>query len=346
MGKLGLVLASVALLVVALLLVRREPGDQGRTGSCATPRAELDAAAPLPATLAFDAPGEQATLPTSRRVDATDAQPRGPLRGRLVEAGSGAALCVERVVLLASPRNAVAETLRTRPDGSFTSQRPFPRGLVRAWVSGPETHSPSVRHEAEFDPLGADEWLVPVPSSPASAASLAVAQGAVVLHGLVLDLAGQPVEGAQVKLFPLAATGQVSCAVSTGAAGEFRLEELARGGHRLLVQGRFASSAPLELVLEEGWNEAGRILLPAAAVAGAVRGRLLAEADGEDPFAVVLLRELSSGKELVATTDWSLFSGENDGVTNFALEAVPAGDFELTVVSIDGRAYAPAVLRV
>src|SRR6185503_6390295 len=144
------------------------------------------------------------------------------------------------------------------------------------------------------------------PGSPADPA-LEVAEGEVALHGRVVDLAGLPVRGAQVKLFPLAAAGEVSCGSSSDAAGEFHLQGLARGPHRLLVQGRFASSAPLELVLEDGPNEAGQILLPAAAGAGAVRGTLLAAEGGEEPFAVVLLRERASGKELAVTADWNLF---------------------------------------
>jgi hypothetical protein len=77
-----------------------------------------------------------------------------------------------------------------------------------------------------------------------------------------------------------------------------------------------------------------------------VRGTLVTEEGGEDPFAVMLLRELASGKELAVTADWSLFSGEKDGASSFAFAGVPAGDYELTVVPVDGRVYEPAVLRV
>ncbi len=349
MVRLGFVAACGVLLVAALLLLRRERGDEGGAGALATSRVEIAEAASPPASAEFVAPEPTswpAALPTSERVASADAPLRGTLRGRLVEAGSGAPLHAERVILLASPRNAVAETLRTRPDGSFASVRRFPRGLVRAWVSEPETRALLVRYEAEFEPNSPGEWLVPVPPSPASAMPLELAEGQVALHGMVVDLAGRPVAGAQVKLFPLASPGQVSCDSSTDAAGEFRLQDLARGPQRLLVQGRFASSAPHDVVLVEGRNEAGRILLPAAASVGALRGSLVAEEGGAHPIAVLLLRELASGKELAVTADWSLFSGENDGVASFAIETVPDGDYELAVVAVDGRVYEPALLRV
>lgn len=350
MGKLGLVVAGGVLLGIALALVLGREGQRAeRGGSFAAPRAGIGHAGPPPkaaepAVPALSREGDE--LPAPTREALSDAQPRGVLRGRLVEAASGAPLRAEKIVLLSSPWNAVAETLRTRADGSFTSERAFPRGTVRAWVSDPGTRSPLVRHEAEFDPHAAEEWLVPVPEKPGPAPPPAAAASGVTLHGLAVDLAGQAVEGAQVKLFALGAPGELSCKASTDSAGEFRLDELAGGPHRLLVQGRFASSAPIDLFLQEGPNDAGSILLPAAPGAGAVRGRLVAEEGGEDPFGVVVLRELTSGKELARTIDWHIFSDEKDGMTSFEIAAVPAGDYELSVVAIDGREYLPAVLRV
>src|SRR6185295_16355913 len=148
----------------------------------------------------------------------------------------------------------VAETLRTSADGTFTSTRRFPRGIVRAWVSEPDSRALLVRHEAQFDPEVAGEWLVPVPPAAESAATIDEPARGTTLHGLVVDLDGRAVEGATVKLFPLGAPGKVDCGSSTGASGEFDLEELGVGPHRLLVQGRFVSSAPLDLALVEGQN--------------------------------------------------------------------------------------------
>jgi hypothetical protein len=245
--KLGLVVAFAVLLAATLLLLLLPGGlrEESRAGAPVLPRLELPEAAPPRAVADSLAPTSRSDLlPDSKRVAAAEAQPRGILRGRLVEAGTGAPLHTERIVLLASPRNAVAESLRTGPDGSFASARRFPRGPVRAWVSEPETHALLARHEAEFEPASPDAWLVPVPRSPPPGAPSEVGEVEVALHGLVVDLAGLPVEGAQVKLFSLAAPGEVSCGSATDAAGEFRLQDLARGPHRLLVQGRFASSAP------------------------------------------------------------------------------------------------------
>src|SRR6185503_1876999 len=114
-------MAFVALLAAAWLLLPGELGEESRAGAPRAPRVELDAGTPSvdAAFVAPDTPARADALPNSMRVASAEAQPRGLLRGRLVEAGSGAPFHEERIVLLASPRNAVAETLRTRPDGSF-----------------------------------------------------------------------------------------------------------------------------------------------------------------------------------------------------------------------------------
>jgi hypothetical protein len=343
-GRLGLVAACVVLVAFALVLVfvREERGPVRVTRDApSTTRASGDPPAGLEVAAAAGADEPVRTESAALRATriAEDAvEPRGEIHGRLVEAESGVPLAAEKLVLLASPGNTVAETLRTSADGSFTSTRRFPRGPVRAWVSEPDSRALLGRHEAQFDPEDAREWLVPVPPAPE------LEGPGTALHGLVVDLDGRAVEGATVKLFPLGAPGKVDCGSSTSASGEFDLQELEAGPHRLLVQGRFVSSAPLDLALVEGQNDAGRILLPAAPPAGALRGRLLCEDGRGDPFAALLLRELDSGKQLAVPSDWTFFS-EDDGITSFEIPDLPGGQYELAVVPLDGREYEPPFLR-
>ncbi|NOT31350.1 MAG: hypothetical protein HOP15_12965 [Planctomycetes bacterium] len=352
MSRWGLVaVCGAGLALSALLLVRERNGSEVTQAGASTaagrepdsPTDELREPARAPLALPRN------SLLAARRESRLDALPRGTLFGRLVEAESRAALAVERIVLLASPDNSVAETLRSRADGSFTGTRDFPRGSVRAWIKDPASGELLVRHEAEFDPERAGEWLVPVPSAaPAQPArgeepAKERAEEGTTVRGRVLDLAALPVANAVVKVFPLGAPGEVRHG-DTDSSGEFTLP-LVPGAHRLIVQGRFATSTAL-LVAAQGANDAGVILLPAAASAGDLRGRLVADSDEGDPFAFLVLRELASGRELGATSDWELFAGEKDGISAFAIKGVPPGEYELEVVGLDGREYEPESLRV
>lgn len=353
MSRWGLVaVCGAGLALAALLLVRGRNGSEVTQAGASTaagdepdsPTDELHEPALAPLAL----PRE--SLVAAWRESPLDVLPRAPLFGRLVEAGSRVALAVERIVLLASPDNSVAETLRSRLDGSFTSTRSFPRGSVRAWVKDPASGELLVRHEAEFDPERAGEWLVPVPSAaparPARGEEPAKerAEEGTSVRGRVIDLAALPVANALVKVIPLGAPGEVRHG-DTDPSGGFALP-LVPGAHRLIVQGRFATSAAFEFVAVEGANDAGTILLPAAASAGDLRGRLVADRDEDEPFAFLVLRELARGRELVVTSEWERFWGEKDGISAFAIEGVPPGDYELEVVGVDGREYEPEVLRV
>src|SRR5262245_7305622 len=129
-GRTALAAAGVALLVLAGAWLARTNGRGGATTVNAVEReAELPpttSAVLVAPQGALDEPG--AFQRVSTREPAEAAVPRGPLRGRLLEAESRAPLGVERIVLLAAHGNAVAETLRSRADGSFASTRDFPRG--------------------------------------------------------------------------------------------------------------------------------------------------------------------------------------------------------------------------
>lgn len=284
----------------------------------------------------------------TKRSRESAAPPRGRLRGRLVRADDRAPYRAERIVVLASEGQAVAVTLRSDSDGRFRSERAFPRGEVRAWISDPESGEVLASHRAAFEPESHEEWLVPVPTPASTEPVLEPREGEAALIGQVVDLAGRPVAGALVKAVPLFPSGSRSF-VRCDEGGRFGLGGLGPGPWRVLVQGRFAAAPPLEITLVSGRNDAGRILVPAEPDAGGIRGRLEAvEGEGEDaerPFAFLLLRD-ASGKELVVPTDWGLFRSGSEGAVAFEVEELPAGEYELEVVSLDGRAYEPSLLRV
>lgn len=300
----------------------------------------------VPASVPGAEAGEVARA-SERESLAGPAVPHGRLRGQLVRAEDGRPFQAERTVVLAALRDSVAETVRSDADGRFTTEREFPRGTVRAFVRDPVSGATLARHEARFDPEAAGAWLVPVAERERRAdRPVAHEEGDTWLHGRVVDLAARPVADAMVKGIPLDGRGEMA-AVPTADSGEFELTGLEPGRHRLLVQGRFASAAPLELVLLEGPNEAGTMVLPARPVAGAIEGRLVAEDGDQDLFGALLLRDLESGKERVETTDFGLFEPHavEEGQA-FVFRDVPAGRYELSLVALDGRLYEPEQMLV
>ena len=334
-------------LLGALVLALLRTGRPDSSASAAPELAANDRAPPVAelAAVADEMPLEPD--PGAAREEAAAPIPTGPIRGQLVEEEGGAPIPVVRIVLLASPGDRVAETLRTEGDGSFTTERAFPRSLVRAWVRDPGTGIVLARHEAPFDPeLG--EWRIPVPrqASGTRRAAALFEPGESVLHGRVVTHGGRGVEGALVKALPLEGEG-AAITETTEEDGGFRLHGLQAQGYRVLALGGFAASAARELVLEEGENQAGELVLPVDDSPGPIRGRLVAEPGGDEPFGVLLLRNVQSGKELAVLTEFELFGEqESDGQRPFEILGVPPGEYELSVVTIDGRRYEPASLRV
>lgn len=316
----------------------RAEAPQGPLRSSAGPQAPLAAATSAAALPSASDPA------VPRREPAAATGPRRPIRGRLVDEPGGAPHEVVRLVVLASPGDRVAEVLRTGGDGTFTTVRAFPRGVVRVWVRAADTRALLARHEAPFDPETDGAWLVPV-SCARPADSTPAERVEAELHGRVVTLGGQPLEGALVKALALEGS-RASVTDTTDGRGEFRLSGLEPERHRVLAQGSFAASAPLELALEEGENEAGTLVLPVEDSPGPIRGRLVAEPGGDDPFGVLLLRDPRSGRELAVPSRFELFAGEDDGQTTFEILGVPPGAYELSVVTVDGRRYEPAVQRV
>jgi len=305
------------------------------------------------------APGARTTVAPTRAPD------RASIRARVLVAETLDPIEEELDVRLRSADLILSESLRTRPDGSFTSTREFPRCTALALVKNAEGVE-LVDHEAPFDPRSADEWPVLVPSSSYPT----------FLRGRVVDPRGMTISGARVQIVALFPAGPYAEA-ATDEDGLFVLDALRRGGYRLHVQGRWARSVPLELHLVTGPNEVGDVLLPEPAPEGDLLVRVVAakrevvprvmlELRGEEP--PVKLRFVSparrpmeglrilaadlrnpsfarsdlSGRELplalVASTG---DAGDTDGTT-LRIEGVPGGRYTLAIRGLDGVTYDPA----
>jgi hypothetical protein len=110
----------------------------------------------------------------------------------------------------------------------------------------------------------------------------------------------------------------------------------------------FTRGAALSLAVQPGENDLGTLMLQRGGARVTVSGALLAPADGasgEDPFALVTLRDPESGQEFVSVAGFELFQ-DPDGKALFEFSAVPRGAYELIVVPMDAHRYAPEPLAV
>lgn len=340
----ALLLVGLAALVVVLLCfergserpaVPREGGDEARQGVSAP----ADLGSPT-VDAALEPPHTRGAVEASaRREDAAARVPSGPIRGRLVEESGGAPLAVVRLLLFASPGEKVAESLLTDADGTFMTARAFPRGAVRVWVRDPVSKALIVRHEAPFDPEARGPWSVPVPPGLPVARPADRDAGTAALRGRVVAHGGRGVEGVLVRAMPLGG-GPLARSKASDERGEFHLTQLSPGSCRVIALAAFGASAMVELVLEEGENDLGELFLPVEESPGPIRGRLVAEPGGEEPFGILILREVQGGRELALFSGFS--TSEDDTQALFEIPGVPPGSYELSVVAIDGRRYAPA----
>lgn len=347
-SRLGLLAGFLVLGAVTFWFLRLDGRNTMRAGTASEPtlergreRGSLETAPALESAQASSRASSPMPLPSARESVA-ERVPSGILRGQLVEAESGAPFEAERIVVLATAGNRVAETLRSSADGGFTSTRAFPRGLVRAWVRDTESGAVLVKHEAEFDPVAAGTWCVPVPEPLPEPLQRAPQEfEGTSVRGRVVSSSGRSLEGVFVKALPRV-EGRALVTANTDAGGAFWLD-LEPGAYRLLALGAFATSAPLDLEVVVGLNEVGRLVLPVEDSPGPLRGRLVAVAGTPDPFAVVLVRDLASGRDLVVTPHWGWFGPGDD--CSFEIRGLPAGEYELSLVPIDGRRYEPERLR-
>jgi hypothetical protein len=166
-----------------------------------------------------------------------------------------------------------------------------------------------------------------------------------VQRGKVVSRSGRGIPDALVKALPMRAGGVIDCQ-TTDEHGEFELNSIGPGRYHLLAQGVLAVSAPLEVALRAGENRPVVLTLPVEDSPGPIRGRLVASAGKGDPYGVVVVRQGGSERRLAVPTRFELFSGGDDGEAEFQIAGLPPGEYVLSLVSVDGRPYEPAELRV
>jgi len=171
-------------------------------------------------------------------------------------------------------------------------------------------------------------------------------------HGRVLDEHGVPWEGAVVELLrrfeELAGVDADDLWEESDESGAFDFSALAPGEYRVRVCAPFTRGASLALAVQPGENDLGTLVLERGGPRVTVSGALLSRADeeaGEDPFALVTLRDPASGLEFVSVAGFELFQ-DPDGKALFEFPAVPRGAYELSVVPMDARRYPPAPLAL
>jgi len=278
------------------------------------------------------APGE-ASAPDDSRSPAlasagTSSAPlRARIRGRVVMADTLEPLEAVLSVRLRTVDLGLVDPVETEPDGSFVSRRAFPEGGVLARVCTAEERE-LVDHEGRFEPSSTEPWLVRVPGSefPTSA------------RGRVVDLAGDPVSGAMVHCVPPAPTPEEPWLGEADADGAFEIQELTPGAWELQAVARHVRGSAQVFALSRGENDLGTLVLPSP---GALCGVLVADVEPRTHF---LVRELGTGRELSVQEDPSE-DVLDDGVHPFRISGLPAGEYELSLLPLDGRSYEPASLR-
>jgi len=277
-------------------------------------------------------PGETADG-SGRAIPATDgtasAPPRARIRGRVVMEDTLEPLAQVLSIRLRTVDLALIDAVETLSDGSFVSHRTFVAGGVLAHVRTAEGRE-LVDHEGHFDPGSSEPWLVLVPEAefPTS------------VSGRVVDLSGDPAGGVMVFCGRPSGPESLSeypCLGETDAEGAFEIHGLAPGSWELRADGGHAHSSTLALELSRGEFEAGTLVLPSP---GALRGRLVADVE---PRAYFFVREIGTGREL--WLDDRSEEAASSGVRPFRITGLPAGEYEISLVPLDGRNYEPASLR-
>ena len=276
----------------------------------------------------------RSSSPTTARIGAPL---RASIRGRVVMEDTLEPLEQVLSIRLRTADLRQVDSVETQPDGSFSSKRTFADGGVLARVCTAEGRE-LVDHEARFDPSSTEPWLVLVPGS----------EFPTLVHGRVIDLAGEPVSDAVVYCTRLPRTGAAAPSgeapeepwvAGTDEDGAFTIPDLVPGTYELQPVGRHARGSAQTLAIPRGETDAGALVLPSP---GTVSGRLVAEGE---PRAYFLVRELATGREL-SVREAPSHDDSADGVHRFRIAGLAAGEYELSLLPLDGRDYEPASLRM
>lgn len=333
-GVLGL--ASLLVLAGIFWIVRaveRAPaGESATAGTGVESHAEAtDTELAEPEFLAPDAEADldEASVAERPRRTASTSSGRGtrrraPIRGQLRTTPGDEPLAAVLRVRVRTGDLSFSEDVVTLPDGSFTTTQAFPRGFTLATVARPAGDF-AFEHEAMFEPASDEEWPVRGPW-PTFA------------RGRVVDRRGEPLEEVTLALSGRATSGE-ALRMTTRSDGSFRLQGLAPRGYRMVLSRGF-ERVERRLVLDRGPNELGDVLVPFEAGHGEITGEL--RPGGRDSYALLLLRDHASGhvETTIAKAD------EETGHVPFRFQDVPAGDYALTVIGLDGARYEPGELSV
>lgn len=248
-------------------------------------------------------------------TSSTEARPTGsgPIRGRLRIAHTGQTLDEALTIRLRAGNLSVKETVQSAPDGSFRSQRSFPRGFVLGEVLRP-TGDPAGDVEAYFDPSSPEVFLLDVPWRN-------------FVRGRLVDHSGEALEDVEVQLLQGGSEKPVDRRGSS-----FTGLDLDVGSCTVAMQRGFEHHE-LSTIVRRGPNELGDVLVPFRERVGPIRGRLRS-VDG-DPAGTLVLTDLASG-----VTYETEAGGETEGVAEFEFAELPRGDYRLRLFSRDGQRYA------
>jgi RNA polymerase sigma factor (sigma-70 family) len=238
---------------------------------------------------------------------------RGPIHGQLRIADTEKPLDEVLTIRLRAADLSAKETVQSAPDGSFRSQRSFPRGFVLGEVLRP-AGDPAGDVEAYFDPSSGEGFVLDVPWPN-------------FVRGRLVGRSGEELEDVEVHV----EQGGTEKPLDRHGAS-FDGQDLGVGTCTVTVRRGFERHE-LSTVVRRGPNELGDVLVPFRERVGPIRGRLRS-VYGE-PQGQLVLTDLASGVTYEAGA-----GGDSKEVSEFEFEPVPRGDYRLTLFSHDGQRYA------